>query len=99
MSRIDSIRQQAFGPSGDPGGFVMPFGKYKGESLTEICYDGDGTARDDGLLYLDWVQENFSPGNVLTAVEAFLDQWQVHQDLLDAHKESGALDPDGEDWL
>lgn len=29
--------------------YVMPFGKYKGQSLEIICID------DQGLLYLDWL--------------------------------------------
>lgn len=47
--------------------FVMPLGKYKGQTLYDIHHD------DQGLKYLDWlVGQDWIHGRTREAIEAFL---------------------------
>ena len=58
-----------------PGAFVMLFGKYKGKRLNQIA------TTDRGLLYLDWLVGEFDPGPVKAAVEAYISDAGIQQQI------------------
>ena len=50
------------------GDYMMPFGKYRGQTLSEIADS------DEGVRYLDWLRgERGDEDNVGAAIAAFLD--------------------------
>lgn len=56
--------------------FVMPLGKYRGESLRDIADD------DEGLKYLDWlVGQSWVNGRLKAALEDYLGQPHVKREL------------------
>ena len=59
-----------------PDDYVMPFGKYKGQTLDNIA------STDAGLLYLDWAAGEFEEGQRVTeAIWAYLEIESVRRDL------------------
>jgi hypothetical protein len=62
-------------PGRSPGDFVMPFGKFKGSSLDSIA------STDDGLCYLDWCVGEFGEGDVLDAIETYLEDPGVQREV------------------
>jgi len=69
----DTRRQEM---SDNPGNFVMPFGKHKGEALDDIA------KTDAGLLYLDWAAGNMTNApDVQSAVKAYLAIPLIAKDL------------------
>ena len=57
--------------------FVMPFGKYKGQTLDHIA------RTNEGLLYLDWAIGEFGEGYVKEAIEDYLDDPVISLELGD----------------
>lgn len=60
-----SVQAKIVLPDGDPGSFVMPFGKYQGETLDEIYAENP--------KYLEWIVDTWDAGDVRDKVEEFLE--------------------------
>ena len=58
-----------------PDEFVMPFGKFKGQTLDAIA------STDEGLLYLDWGVGEFDTGPVLTALKLYLKEPGIQRSI------------------
>lgn len=64
--KLDSnIQAKIVLPDGDPGSFVMPFGKYQGETLDDIYMENPN--------YLEWIADTWDAGDVRDKVEEFLE--------------------------
>ncbi len=60
----------------EAAGEVIPFGPHKGKKVVEIG------STDEGLIYLDWVRgQDWTHGNINTAVKFFLDDPAIVDDL------------------
>jgi hypothetical protein len=60
----------------DPKDFVMPIGRYRGQTLDDI------SSTDEGLLYLDWmVGQHFLYPDTKKAIEDFLGDQTIRREL------------------
>lgn len=58
-----------------PGCYVVPFGRYRGETLDAVC------STDEGLQWLDWAVDNFRQTNVVDALRRYADQPDVQKEI------------------